>query len=110
MNSQHKNTAAKAKQPTYDLFAPSALVNSYPLFKRMREEDPVHYSESFGYWVLTRYRDVEAALRDERLSSNRTALYINQLGNLDLILPTAKSRGILEESTNELSMVLSKTP
>jgi cytochrome P450 len=33
---------------------------------------------------LTRYRDVEAALHDERLSSNRTALYINQLGSLDV--------------------------
>lgn len=84
MNSQHLNMPAKANQQTYDLFAPSALVNSYPLFKRMREEDPVHYSESLGYWILTRYRDVEAALRDERLSSDRTGLYMNQLGNLDV--------------------------
>ena len=76
--------SALVNQPTYDLFAPEALANSYPLFKRMRSEDPVHYSESLGYWILTRYRDVEAAVRDERLSSNRTALYINQLGSLDV--------------------------
>jgi cytochrome P450 len=50
----------------------------------MRSEDPVHYCESGGYWILTRYRDVEAALRDERLSSNRKALFINQLGSLDV--------------------------
>jgi cytochrome P450 len=50
----------------------------------MRSEDPVHYSESLGYWILTRYRDVEAALGDERLSSNRTAWYINKLGSLDV--------------------------
>jgi len=75
---------AFANQPTYDLFAPEALANSYPLFKRMRSEDPVHYCESGGYWILTRYRDVEAALRDERLSTDRTALYINQLGSLDV--------------------------
>jgi len=84
MNSQHKNMSAFANQQTYDLFAPEALVNSYPLFKRMRSEDPVHYCESGGYWILTRYRDVEAALRDERLSSNRKALFINQLGSLDV--------------------------
>jgi len=84
MNSQHKNMPAFANQPTYDLFAPEALVNSYPLFKRMRSEDPVHYCESGGYWVLTRYRDVEAALRDERLSTDHTPLYINQLGSLDV--------------------------
>jgi cytochrome P450 PksS len=75
---------AFANEPTYDLFAPEAVVNSYPLFKRMRSEDPVHYCESGGYWILTRYRDVEAALHDERLSSDRTGLYINQLGSLDV--------------------------
>jgi cytochrome P450 PksS len=86
LNSQHNNMPAFANQPTYDLFAPEALVNSYPLYKRMRSEDPVHYCESAGYWILTRYRDVEAALRDERLSSDRTALYINNLGSLDFNL------------------------
>jgi len=84
MNSQHKNMPAFANKPTYDLFAPEALANSYPLFKQMRSEDPVHYCESGGYWVLTRYRDVEAALRDERLSTDHTPLYINQLGSLDV--------------------------
>jgi cytochrome P450 PksS len=75
---------AFANEQTYDIFAPEALVNSYPLFKRMRSEDPVHYCESGGYWILTRYRDVEAALRDERLSSNKKPLHINQLGSLDV--------------------------
>jgi len=75
---------AFANEPTYDLFAPEALANSYPLFKRMRSEDPVHYCESGGYWILTRYRDVEVALPDERLSSDRTPLRINQLGSLDV--------------------------
>jgi len=76
--------SAFANQQTYDLFSPEAVANSYPLFKRMRSEDPVHYSESLGYWILTRYRDVEAALRDERVSSNRKALFINKLGSLDV--------------------------
>ncbi|MBD2527155.1 cytochrome P450 [Nostoc sp. FACHB-133] len=76
---------AFANQQTYDLFAPEALLNPYPLYKQMREEDPVHYSE-LGYWVLTRYKDVEAALRDERLSADRTALFLNQLGDLDVNL------------------------
>jgi pimeloyl-[acyl-carrier protein] synthase len=84
MNSQHKNMPAFANEQTYDLFAPEAVVNSYPLFKRMRSEDPVHYCESGGYWILTRYRDVEAALRDERLSADHTPLFINQLGSLDV--------------------------
>lgn len=86
MNLQQKNMTVSAKQQTYDLFAPEVMLNPYPLYKQMREEDPVHYSESFGYWVLTSYRDVEAALRDERLSADRTALFLNQLGDLDVNL------------------------
>jgi cytochrome P450 PksS len=76
--------SAFANQQTYDLFSPEAVANSYPLFKRMRSEDPVHYCESGGYWILTRYRDVEAALHDERLSSDKKPLHINQLGSLDV--------------------------
>jgi pimeloyl-[acyl-carrier protein] synthase len=74
------------QSPTYDLFAPEIIANPYPLYKRIREEDPVHYEASLGYWILTRYQDVEAALRDERLSANRRTLFIQQLGNLDVSL------------------------
>lgn len=72
--------------PTYDLFAPEIIANPYPLYKRIREENPVYYEASLGYWILTRYQDVEAALRDERLSSERRTLFIQQLGNLDVSL------------------------
>ncbi|WP_204368671.1 cytochrome P450 [Neosynechococcus sphagnicola] len=72
-----------AQPPTYNLFTPEAQINSYPLYKKLREENPVHYSDALGYWLLTRYQDVEAALRDERLSADRSSLFVQQLGNLD---------------------------
>jgi pimeloyl-[acyl-carrier protein] synthase len=75
---------SNVESPTYDLFAPSALANPYALYRQLRENDPVHYSESLGYWILTRYRDVEAALKDERFSSDRGALFVHQIGNLDV--------------------------
>jgi len=37
----------------------------YPLYCRLRTEDPVHQS-SMGMWVLTRYDDVALFLRDPR--------------------------------------------
>ncbi len=33
----------------------------------LRENDPVHWSERDGLWILTRYRDVEAASRNQAL-------------------------------------------
>ncbi len=72
--------------PAFDLFAPEALASPSVIYRQMRETDPVHYSESLGYWLLTRYQDVEAALKDERLSADRSALFINQIGNLDVSL------------------------
>ena len=50
---------------------PEARADPYPLYKRLREEDPVHWSEPLDAWVLTRYDDVVAILRDPRFSADR---------------------------------------
>lgn len=55
------------------LLEPDVLADPYPLYHRLRAEDPVHWDEEMGYWVVTRYADVVAALRDSRLSAARTA-------------------------------------
>ncbi|BBA95460.1 putative cytochrome P450 [Actinacidiphila reveromycinica] len=52
------------------LLTPEARRDPYPLYARMRREDPVHRSPQ-GIWYLTRYADVEAALGDLRLSNDR---------------------------------------
>jgi pimeloyl-[acyl-carrier protein] synthase len=45
---------------------PEFIADPYPTYHRLRAEDPVHRSP-LGFWVLTRYDDVVAALRDPRL-------------------------------------------
>ena len=48
------------------------LANPYPIFNRLRDEDPCHWSPRLKSWVLTRYDDVRRACLDkERLSSDR---------------------------------------
>jgi cytochrome P450 len=42
----------------------------YPFLHRLREQEPVHWSQLIGVWVLTRYADVSTALRDERFSAS----------------------------------------
>jgi cytochrome P450 len=64
---------AEHQAPAFDLLAPASLANPYPLYKQMRDTDPVHYSEANRFWVLTRYSDVEDALRDDRLSADRSS-------------------------------------
>ena len=55
----------------YDPRLPEVVADPYPVFHRLREDDPVHWSEILGGWVLTRYADVKAALSDPRLSADR---------------------------------------
>ncbi|QBD75024.1 cytochrome P450 [Ktedonosporobacter rubrisoli] len=50
---------------------PPYLSNPYPLYRQLRESDPVHWDQEANAWVLTRYADVMEALRDPRLSAGR---------------------------------------
>lgn len=50
---------------------PDFLRDPFPLLRRMREEDPVHWSPRLKAWVLTRYDDVKAVLLDREFSSDR---------------------------------------
>lgn len=49
----------------FELFTPEARANPYPLYKKYRENDPMHRTP-FGMWTLTRYEDVLAVVRDDR--------------------------------------------
>lgn len=46
-------------------FDPEFHANPYPMFARLRQEDPVHKS-IFGTWVVTRYDDAVNILNDKR--------------------------------------------
>jgi cytochrome P450 len=50
---------------------PAFLANPFPLFARLRDEDPCHWSPRLKSWVLTRYEDVKRACTGEDLSSDR---------------------------------------
>ncbi|MEA3038172.1 MAG: hypothetical protein QOE79_685, partial [Sphingomonadales bacterium] len=42
----------------YRLLDPAVLADPYPLYARLREEDPVHWDPYLHCWVFTRYADV----------------------------------------------------
>ena len=62
-----------------DLLDPEVNHDPYPFLARLREEDPVHYSEPHRAWLVTRYDDVVAAFGDKRLSSDRVRPLLNAM-------------------------------
>jgi pimeloyl-[acyl-carrier protein] synthase len=50
---------------TLDWASPAFLADPYPFYHRLRAVEPVHRHES-GFWLVTRYDDAVAMLRDRR--------------------------------------------
>jgi cytochrome P450 len=66
-------------KPTFDPADPAFRVDPYPLFARLRDENPVHWSDAVRAHVVTRYGDVQRVLRDSTTSADRiTPFYAAQ--------------------------------
>jgi cytochrome P450 len=50
---------------------PAVLADPFPLYRRLRDEDPAHWSTRLKAWVLTRYDDVRRVCLDMTMSSDR---------------------------------------
>lgn len=55
----------------YNPLDPQVHADPYPHYRQLREQDPVHRSP-LGFWVLSRYHDIAALLRDPRLGHELT--------------------------------------
>ncbi len=60
---------------SFNPMAPEFVADPYPTYHRLRTEDPVHQSP-LGFWVLTRYEDVVASLRDPRMIKEPIAAFV----------------------------------
>jgi cytochrome P450 len=55
---------------SYDPYDVAIDADPYPTYKRLRDEAPLYRNEQLDFWGLSRFADVEAALKDTtRLSS-----------------------------------------
>jgi cytochrome P450 len=56
---------------TLRLVTPEVMTDPYPAYALLRDHDPVHWDDDLRGWVITRYSDVEAGLRDHGTFSSR---------------------------------------
>ena len=54
----------------YDPYDYEIDADPYPIFKRLRDEAPLYYNEQYGFWALSRFRDVLAASIDHQTFSS----------------------------------------
>jgi cytochrome P450 len=82
----------EGRQPVlslYQLLDPVVLANPYPLFRRLREEDPVHWDPYLHAWVVTRYADVVTVLLEFSAERTPTPERLAEMG-LEELSPIAK--------------------
>ena len=91
-----------SQPPRVDLFDPVFKADPYPTYARLRSSAPVHRAampDGRGVWLITRYEDVLAVLKDERFVKDwRSALTPEQLAEIPPIPEVMKpiSRNMLD--------------
>lgn len=59
----------------FDPSDPAFIADPYPVLADLREAAPIFWNEASGQWMVTRWADVHAALRDKRLGRTFTHRY-----------------------------------
>ena len=63
----------------YDFISEEVKTDPYPTYRRLRTLDPVHRMRTIDAWALTRYRDVEAVLRDHARFANADRVFVETI-------------------------------
>jgi len=66
--------AKMSTQQKVDILSPQFKANPFPFFKQLRSDQPVYTTtlpDKTSVWLITRYDDVNALLKDDRFAKNR---------------------------------------
>lgn len=89
MTVQLRAKAAEADLSLYRLLDPEVLADPYPLYRTMREQDPVHWDPFLHAWVVTSYADVQTVLQKFSAERTPTPEQLEAMG-LDALAPIAQ--------------------
>ncbi len=65
--------------PIYDPTLDEVRRDPFPLYARLQDEDPVHWSPAMRSWIVTRYDDVRAVALARDMSPNRLTPFYETL-------------------------------
>jgi len=63
-------TATMRSDVYYDPYDEAIYADPYPAFRRLREEAPLYRNETYDFWALSRFHDVEASFADHATFSS----------------------------------------
>ncbi len=78
------SSSQDASLSLYHLLDPEVLANPYPLYQRLRSEDPVHWDPFLHAWVITRHADVLTVFQNFSANRTPTPEQLIKLGLTDL--------------------------
>src|SRR2546421_2638895 len=73
----------------YHLLDQDGLANPYPLYHRLRSEDPVHWDPFLHAWVVSRYADVVTVFQHFSANRSHTPEKLDAMG-LSQLTPLAQ--------------------
>src|SRR6202051_3867131 len=82
LNVTSSSTTGEKERPLslYHLLDPEVLANPYPLYHRLRSEDPVHWDPYLHAWIVTRYVDVIRLLHHSSAERTPTPEQLSTMG------------------------------
>jgi cytochrome P450 len=72
------STQVDAGPIVFDPYDYAFQEDPYPVYRRCRDEDPLHHNAEHDFWVLTRHADVQHAVRTEGVYSNAMGVSIDK--------------------------------
>ena len=82
----------------YDPYDVDIDADPYPTYRRLRDEAPLYHNQRLGFWGLSRFDDVEQALKDWKRvmlptgGAAETTRVENALPMVSALDPISKSR------------------
>ena len=70
----------KASPLEFNAFDAAVIEDPYPYYRRLRDEQPAHWSPEMNSWVLSRHADVSAALGKPMLYSSALGIFPSPTG------------------------------